>query len=201
MWKIFSRLTPLIPNLVFGAVLLLGIQVTAAVAVEENGNEVKGSNCTVDCPPVGTSISNKSEEKEISFVRAALSMEAVAGFYSYWAVASPDSYVGINGIMSAIFGVGYAVVEKNEKNAGLLTTSIAFGALAARRASLNDQKMSERDIAKSTFIDLHILAGLLLLTDYLIDDKEKNQGTEKQKMSFYYLPEPQGGKLLLSYQF
>jgi hypothetical protein len=184
----------------FAALILMGSIATSAVAEEANDNEVKVSSCTEVCPPDVVMAPNKSNSKtDITSVRVWLAIEGMAGFYSYLAVESPDAYIGTMALISTFFGGSYIFEDENKRASNLLAASIFSGTLAARRASINNQQMSGREIAKSTFIDFNIAAVLAFATEYLIQDKVKE--VEKQKISFHYLPEPQGRKLLLSYQF
>ncbi|NOT20006.1 MAG: hypothetical protein HOP24_07025 [Sideroxydans sp.] len=182
------------------ALVLMGCIATSAIAEEANDKGVKVSSCTEGCPPAVVMVPNKTNSKtDFSSVRVWLAIEGMAGFYSYLAVESPDAYIGTMALISTFFGASYIFEDESRRDSHLLAASILSGTLAARRASINNQEMSGREIAKSTFIDFNIAAALAFATEYLMQDKVKE--VEKQKISIHYLPEPQGRKLLLSYQF
>ena len=106
-----------------------------------------------------------------------------------------------------VFGVDYAVwiplvaamvsVDGNA-NTTFWVSAATLEALALYNIKLDENKMSRNEKIRANFIGLNAWLIITSLTWYFTGDYDKDKD---KKIVLNYMPEPQGGRLILSYRF
>jgi len=123
-----------------------------------------------------------------------LIVEICAAGYGYWSAQDAGSYVAVSALASMLFGKEYMDTHKFD----MLMPTLMFGAMAVRGTMIDNQKKPQREIEKTTFIDINVIMLTLgLAAEYFTRDK----GMSKGKMSINFIPKSAGGVFMLSQQF
>jgi hypothetical protein len=145
----------------------------------------------------GVATAAEEPERSISLVdnvKSGLAFEAALGILSYWGAQSPRS-LGVVVALTSPLGIGGESGGMSKVASWVMVGG--FEAMAIYNLRVDEKKTTNRERFRANEIGWHAAIGVSALVAYLTRDEQKKD----KKMSFSYLPEPQGGKLMLSYRF
>ena len=129
--------------------------------------------------------------------KALIATEGLFWLSAYMASLNPKVY-GVVYAVSAPYGAAMSCANANVNT--ICTTfwvsMASLEALALYNIRLDENKMSKSEIIRANFIGLNAALVIVGLTGFLTGDFDKDK-----KIALNYMPEPQGGRLILSYRF
>ena len=121
---------------------------------------------------------------------AALLFEGAMALNAKMAASNPHVY-GYAGLL--LFPLGS---DNRMSEASFWALMVGAESLAIYNIRIDEEKMTKNEIFRANMIGWHALMLVGGITGYFAGDFSKDK-----KVSLNYLPEPQGGKLLLSFRF
>lgn len=129
------------------------------------------------------------EDKSTSWLQVTglvVAVEGAIAVNAYLASMNPKVYAGVAGVIYPI------MIQPSTQDAWLVVG--ALETVPVYNLTIDPDKKSPSQIFKANEIAWHAAVGLLLTTGYVTK-------ITKEKMSLGYMPEPHGGKLILSLRF
>ena len=158
------------------------------VQAEEN---YLGQQAERNSSPLPTS---KLEWSATKVAGVTLLFEGMLGVNAAMASSNPHAY-GVAGVL--LFPLAFTIGEGGGSKASNLALLMSTEALALYNLSINENKVSKKEIFRKNMIGWHAVIGIALSTGYLAGNFKKDDN----KVSFNYLPDPHGGRLLISYRY
>lgn len=118
--------------------------------------------------------------------------EGLIGLNAYMASLSPHVYGFVGVVLFPLGMVGGTEPSDSQMKARWVFLA-SVEALSIHNMQVDKNNTSKSEIIRSNFIGWHAAAGLAAATGYFID--------KNKRFALNYMPEPQGGKLMVSYRF